>query len=78
MMKPYAFPLYRYQVTNEYYILLSTRINKAEVGIVKNKSQVNDFMLWTGFKTIKEFHADTPRKALNKAKRWIQKQKAEQ
>jgi hypothetical protein len=70
-------PLYRYHITNKYYILLSTRLNQAEVGIVKNQSLVNDFLLWAGFKTVKTFRAATPRKALLKAKRWILKHDVE-
>lgn len=71
----YAYPLYRYHVTNKYYILLSTRLNKAEVGIIIRPKEVNDFLLWHGFKTVKTFTATTPQKAYNKAKKWILKQK---
>jgi len=72
-MKGYELPLYRYQISNKYYILLSTELNKAEVGTIKNQSMVNDFLIWSGFKTVKTFHAKTPRKAYFKAKRWILK-----
>ena len=70
-MMPYTFPVYRYHVTKDHYILLLPRINKAEVGIIENPKLVNEFVLWTGFKTVKTFQADTPRKAYNKAKKWI-------
>ena len=72
---PYEYPLYRYQITNKYYILLSARLNQAEVGIIKKPKEINDFLLWHGFKTVKTFTATTPRKAYNKAKKWILKQK---
>jgi hypothetical protein len=74
-VKKYTFPLYRYHISNKYYILLSTRLNKAEIGIITNPNEVNDFLLWHGFKTVKTFTATTPRKAYNKAKKWILKQK---
>jgi len=67
----YSFPVYRYHITSKYYILLLPRKNQAEVGVIKNARAVNDFLLWHGFKTIKIFNAETPRKAYNKAKRWI-------
>ena len=67
----YTFPFYRYHISGKYYIFLNTRLNKAEVGIIENADEVNDFLLWQGFKTIKTFEADTPRKAYNKAKKWI-------
>ena len=70
----YAFPFYRYHITKKYYILLSTRQNKAEVGVAENLDEINTFMLWHGFKTVKTFTAETPRKAYNKAKKWILQQ----
>ena len=73
MKNQYSYPVYRYHVTSKYYILLLPRVNRAEVGIVENSSLVNDFMLWTGFKTLKVFTSTTPRKVLNKAKKWIRK-----
>ena len=72
-MKEYQFPLYRYHETTKYYILLSTRLNQAEVGVVTEPEAVNDFLLWSGFKTVKTFTATTPRKAYNKAKKWIKR-----
>lgn len=77
MGKQYQMPLYRYKITEKYYILLSTRLNKAEVGIMEDPDAVNDFLLWHGFKTIQTFTAETPRKAYNKAKKWILRQTAE-
>jgi len=73
-MKQYAYPLYRFRITDKYYILLSPRLCKAEVGTIQKPDEVNDFLLWHGFKTVKVFTAETPKKAYNKAKKWILKQ----
>jgi len=75
-MKEFQFPFYRYQITEKYYILLNTRLNKAEVVVVNKSNVINDFLLWHRFKTIKTFFADTPRKAYFKAKRWILRKEA--
>jgi hypothetical protein len=72
-MTEYKFPVYRYQATDKYYILLLPRLNRAEVGVVQRPELVNDFMLWMGFKTVKIFTATTSRKAYNKAKEWIKR-----
>ena len=66
----YNYPLYRY-CFGKFYILLTVGLNQAEVGIVKDSKAINDFMLWTGIKTIQTFTAATPRKAYNKAKQWV-------
>ena len=70
----YKYPVYRYHITEKYYICLLPQICQAKVGIVENPEEVNDCILWMGFKTIKTFKAKTPRKAFNKAKKWIMKQ----
>ena len=69
-MGAYRFPLYRYQFS-QYYVLLNTKLNTAEVGIAEDADKVNDFFLWFGIKTIQTFTATTPRKAYNQAKKWI-------
>jgi len=71
MSKKFEWPLVRHQITNDYYILVFNRANKAEVLKVRNRSQVNDFMLGMGMKTVKTFEAKTSKKAYNKAKRWL-------
>jgi hypothetical protein len=68
----YKYPFYRYHIRDKYYILLTPKLNKAEVGIASET--VNDFFLWHGFQTVKTFTSTTPRKAYNKAKKWILKE----
>jgi hypothetical protein len=70
----YVYPLYRHHITNKYYVLLLVEQNKAEVGIVENPDSVNDFVLWSGFKTVKTIISSTPRKALREAREWINSQ----
>jgi hypothetical protein len=77
MKKRYFYPLYRYSF-GKYKLLLNTKTNTAEIGIVKDKEgfkEFGDFALWFGVETIKTFEAESPRKAYNQAKEWILKEK---
>lgn len=78
--KPYSqYPLYRFHVTNKYYILLHTKfwgqVNcKAEILQVEDKSKMSDAFLGAGLKTVHSIYAESSFKAVRDAKAWIREQ----
>lgn len=74
-----VFPLTRYHLAHGYYCLVTNprmdfdKEAKAELMIVDDDDLVNNFILGHGLKTIKTFYAESPIKALNKAKKYLKR-----